>query len=112
MTANDPPLDHAPPEETPTGRKSEIEENLKSRSTWMRFLFMLLCFVAYMVTRAVVFAVVVVQFLYALFTSEPNPRLSALGHSLALYTCELIDYLTYHTDERPFPFDKDWPTDD
>ena len=24
----------------------------------------------------------------------------------------IIDYLTYYTEDRPFPFEKDWPIDD
>ncbi len=110
MSAEDRPLDQVQPEEPATARANDIEQNLKSRSTWLRLVFMLVCVGLYAVTRVVVFAVVALQFFWALFTSEPNVRLTALGHSLALYTCEIIDYLSYFTEERPFPFDKDWPT--
>ena len=109
MTAENQPLDHVPPEESGTEKSPDIEDNIKSRSTWLRALFMLVCFFLYAITRPIVAAVVVLQFLWALFTSEPNEKLTALGHSLAVYTQELIDYLTYYTEERPFPFEKDWP---
>jgi len=109
MTAEDQPLDHVPPEESRTEKPADIEDNIKSRSTWLRALFMLVCFFLYAITRPIVGAVVLLQFFWALFTSEPNKKLTALGHSLAVYTQELIDYLTYFTDERPFPFEKDWP---
>lgn len=112
MTADDQPLDHAPPGGTKPDSAPDIEQNIKSRSTWLRLLFMLVCVALYAVTRVVVFAVVVLQFFWALLTSEPNARLTALGHSLALYTCEIIDFLTYVTEVRPFPFDKDWPLGD
>lgn len=109
MTADDRPLDHVPPEDTVVEDPPDIQENLKSSSTWLRLLFMLVCSALYAVTRFVVFAVVVLQFFWALLTSEPNEKLTALGHSLALYSCEIIDYLTYYSEERPFPFDRDWP---
>lgn len=93
-------------EEEPT---SGIEANLKSRSTWIRALFMIVIGALYGLAQAVVFAVVVLQFFWMLFTGENNRRLTSLGHSLALYSAELIAYLSYVTEERPFPFDKDWP---
>ena len=36
----------------------------------------------------------------------------AFGHSLAVYPRQINDYLTYYTEERPFPFDRDWPDGD
>lgn len=112
MTADDRPLDHVKSEDTEAQDPPDIESNLKSRSTWMRFLFMLVVGGIYAVTRVLVFAVVVLQFFWALFTSKPNEKLTGLGHSLGVYTCEIIDFLTYYTDDRPFPFDKDWPGGD
>ena len=89
---------------------ADIEHNLKSRSTWTRLVFMLVVGAIYAVSRAVLFAVVVLQFLSVLFTAEPNERLTRLGHSLAIYTAEITDFLCYVTEERPFPFDRDWPS--
>ncbi len=87
----------------------DIEANLKNRSTWRRLLFMLVLGALYALSRPVVGAVVVLQFFWVLFTAERNEKLARLGHSLGLYSAELIDYLCYVTEERPFPFDKDWP---
>jgi len=44
-----------------------------------------------------------------LFTAETNKALEQLGQSLATYTYQIVRYLTYNTEERPFPFDLDWP---
>jgi hypothetical protein len=110
MTVNDRPKDDEVPDDATSAGGSDIERNLTARSTWLRLLFMLVCIAIYAVTRVVVIAVVVLQFFWTLFTSQPNEKLTALGHSLGLYTCELIDYLTYFTEVRPFPFDKDWPS--
>lgn len=113
MTGQDQPRDHAPPgDDDDVDEVRDIEENLKSRATWVRLLFILVFFVLYAVSRIVVFATVMMQFFWVLFTAETNKRLSTLGHSLALYTCEVIDYLTFNTDDKPFPFDRDWPVED
>ena len=109
MAADEQPRDHVEPDDGVAKDPPDIEANLKSRSTWMRLLFMIVCVAIYTVTRGIVFAVVVLQFFWTLFTSKPNGKLTGFGHSLGLYTCEIIDYLTYYTDQRPFPFERDWP---
>ncbi len=101
--------DHVPSRADDMQEGREFGENLKSRSTWIRLPFMLVVVALFAVARFVVTVVVVLQFFWVLFTAEANERLTAFGHSLALYTCEIIDYLTYNTDDKPFPFDNDWP---
>jgi hypothetical protein len=87
-----------------------LEDNLKSRSTWMRLLFMLVIVVFYAVSRLVVATVVIVQFFHVLFTGQTNSRLKEFGQSLSTYTYQMLRYLTFNTEQRPFPFDTDWPS--
>ncbi len=89
---------------------SQIEEHVKSRSTWLRFLFMLVFCVLVGVASLVGTVVVVLGFLWVLFTGEPNRRLVNAGQSIAMYVYEIVRYLTFNTDIRPFPFDADWPS--
>ncbi len=115
MTNEEQPRDHAGDGDDLYGEPSDganigdIERNLKSRSTWLRLLFMVVLVFIYGISRLIVGAVVVLQFLVVLFTGEVNDRLRAFGKSLSTYTCQLLLYLTYNTEERPFPFDLDWP---
>jgi hypothetical protein len=88
----------------------EITNNLKSKSIWMRLVFMLIVALLYSVSRVVVTAVIVFQFFWVLFTGESNAKLQNLGVSLADYTYQIILYLTFNTEERPFPFDLEWPS--
>lgn len=81
-----------------------------SNKIWWRLLFMLILVVLYGVSRIVMSAVVVLQFFWVLFTAEPNEPLLKLGQSLATYTYQVIRYLTFNSEERPFPFDSDWPS--
>lgn len=94
-----------------TSSNRQLEENLKSRATWLRLVFMIVLVLIYGLTRLVVGAVVILQFLWVLFTGEVNPRVRHLGASLSTYTYQILRYLTYNTEERPFPFDLDWPND-
>lgn len=88
---------------------ARLEENVKSRSTWTRLFFMIVCGILYALSRLVVFVVVFLQFCWLLFTGAPNARLTATGQSLATYIYQLVRYLTFNSDVRPFPFDEDWP---
>ncbi len=89
--------------------ESRLAKNLKSKSVWMRLLFMLVITFLYSISRIIVGAVVVVQFFWVLLTGETNQNLQVFGQSLAIYTNQIILYLTFNTEERPYPFDLDWP---
>jgi len=105
--------DEPSPDPEPADKKERSEpfaNNVKSRSTWLRLFFMIVVVLLAGISRVVVGAVVVLQFFHVLFTGETNKRLERLGQSLATYTYQIIRYLTFNTEERPFPFDADWPT--
>ena len=92
-----------------SSEESQLAKNLTSKSIWMRLLFMLVMTFLYSVSRVVVGAVVVVQFFWVLFTSNTNKELQTFGKSLAMYTNEIILYLTFNSEDRPYPFDLNWP---
>jgi len=95
-------------EDSPESTTS-FTSNIKSRRSWMRLFFMLVVVLLYGVSRIVTGAVVVLQFFWLLFTGGSNARLQQLGQTLATYTYQIILYLTFNTEQRPFPFDADWP---
>ena len=110
MTDNNPPADHMFGDSKASGKP--IEENLKSKATWTRFLFMVICSILVWLASIVGAVVVVLGFLMVLFTGEVNRELRGIGQSLADYIYENIRYLTFNTDERPFPFGGQWPSAD
>lgn len=89
--------------------RGPIEDNIKSRSTWLRLFFMIVIGFLYGISRVVVGAVIVVQFFWVLFTGQTNQSLEGFAQSLATYTYQIIRYLTFGSEVRPFPFDADWP---
>ena len=86
----------------------DLRDKLTKGATWRRLIFMVLFGVAVYVTGVILIAVVIVQFLFKLFTGAPIERLRALGQSLGVYAYEIILYVTFFTDTRPYPF-KPWP---
>ncbi len=89
-----------------------VEENLKSGATWNRFLFMVISSILMSLANFVGTVVVVLGFLWVLFTGEINKQLREVGQSLASYIYEIIRYLTFNSDERPFPLGGKWPSSD
>ncbi len=87
---------------------NETKSHLSDRGTWMRLLYMIFFVVIFGVAQMVASAVVLAQFLFKLLTGQPNPRLKGFGGSLAIYFREMTGFLTYHSEEMPFPFGE-WP---
>ena len=86
-----------------------IEENVKSKSTWLRGLFMCLYLALIWLASMVGLFVVVLGFFWVLFTGEKNSQLQQVGQSIASYLYEVVRYLTFNTDTKPFPFGESWP---
>ncbi|HAB56191.1 MAG TPA: hypothetical protein DCE61_07510 [Cellvibrionales bacterium] len=100
-------LDEAIGKAEPTA--NSVVDNIKSKSIWLRLFFMLVIALLYSVSRLVVGAVVMLQFFFVLFTGKTNNQLLSFGQALSTYTYQVISYLTFNTEERPFPFDTEWP---
>jgi hypothetical protein len=83
----------------------------QDRNIWMRGLFMLLLILAYHITGTVMFIVTVIQFVVMLLAGKPNDRLVSFGRSLGRYLQQIVNFLTFATEEMPFPFN-DWPAGD
>jgi len=112
MTTNDQPMDHVPHDGL-AGEKSapsDLERNIKSRATWLRLFFMIILGLLYGLSRLVIVAVVIIQFFHVLLQGDKNASLLTFGHSLAIYSYQVVDYLTFNREEKPFPFDASWPS--
>ena len=86
----------------------KIGHNIKDSSIWKRGLYMLLCTIFYSLAEVVLFAVVIFQFILKLFTGETNQRLLKLGHGLASYIYQIVQLLTFNSEQLPYPF-SGWP---
>ena len=84
------------------------KENVKTKETWIRGVYILIFVFAYSVAEIVMGAVVLLQFLSVLFTSEKNEKLLLLGQDVSYYIYQVMRYLTFNSDDKPFPF-SDWP---
>ena len=81
------------------------------RNIWLRGLLMILMAVATQLTGTLLFFVAVIQFVLALTGAAPNARLTALGRGLGRYLNQIANFVSFATEEPPFPF-SEWPSND
>lgn len=82
----------------------KILEHLATPASWLRVLFVLgFCVILYL-AGLVVLALTLAQALFSLFTGGDNYNLRRLGAAIADYIRQLLLYITYNTEQRPFPF--------
>jgi hypothetical protein len=81
----------------------------EKRNIWMRGLFMVLMGFALHVSGTVLAFVAVIQFVIVLMGGTPNERLVSFGRSLGIYLQQIVNYLTFVTEDTPFPF-SEWPS--
>ena len=82
----------------------------KNTQTWMRGLFMLLFVFFYHLAVTLLGAVAIIQFAWVLATGRHNPQLTEFGAGLSRFFYQLVRFLTFNSDTKPFPF-SDWPRD-
>ena len=49
-------------------------------------------------------ALSVIQFGFQLFEGIPNARLVSFSNQIIAYLLQIFDYISYKTDQKPFPF--------
>ncbi|MDX2507544.1 MAG: DUF4389 domain-containing protein [Gammaproteobacteria bacterium] len=87
---------------------NEIKESFKDRSVWLRGLYMLIFLFLIGIAKFVTVVVVIFQFINVLFTSQSNQKLLEFGKQLSIYQYQILLFLTYNSEEHPFPMG-DWP---
>ena len=83
------------------------DEVLKS-SKWLRLFFMVIyvAIVNAIVLPLIIF-IVVIQFLFHLFAGRHSAQLEKVSDWLINFLGECLIYLTYKTEQRPFPFNSE-----
>ena len=90
---------------------SDIPGTPEKRSLWVRVLLMILMAMAFYLAGTLLWALAVVQLVLAIVTGGANERLQRFGRSLGRYFRQLTDFLSFASEEAPFPF-SDWPSGD
>ena len=87
---------------------TDRKTHLTNPATWIRLGFMLVFALLLMAGRLVISIIVVVQFALVLVTGSDNENLRNLGQGLGKWIYQAFMFLTFNSEEKPFPFDE-WP---
>lgn len=82
----------------------DIVENLKQPTQWFRIAFMIALAIALYLAGMILTLLIVAQALFGLLTGTDNRNLRELGAGLTQYVRQVLDFLTYNSEFKPFPF--------
>ena len=85
-----------------------IKENVKNTDVWLRGLFIVIFAAILYFAFILVWLLVVFQFVTKLVTGDLNRQLADFSTGLLRYISQTLGYITFQSDERPFPFSP-WP---
>ena len=91
--------------------KEEFKHNIGNCAQWGRLLYMLLFGVILYVVIPVLCVIIIVQVVLVLVTSKTNENIRHFSTDLAHYVSQIILFLTYNENTKPFPF-SDWESAD
>jgi len=80
-------------------------------AAWRRFGIMVMLVPIFACVGFFIAFTALFQFFNVLAQGEPNPHLSRNGRDLGRYASDIIDFLTYNSEKRPFPFSDGDETD-
>ncbi|MHA1127733.1 MAG: DUF4389 domain-containing protein [Alphaproteobacteria bacterium] len=80
-------------------------------SRWTRLIPMLVLILCFGLSEAALYIIALIQFIWVLVNGEPNEGLTEFGASLAEWMSQNAKYLSYATEEKPYPW-AEWPSQD
>ena len=86
----------------------EVETNEREKPGVIRALYTILFLIIIRLISMVLFVIVITQYIYSWLTGEPNDKLLYFTEGLAEYSRQLVSYVGFNTDEKPWPVGE-WP---
>lgn len=90
---------------------SKKKAGVATEAFWLRLIFMLLFGLAYQITELLIALGVILQLFFVGLTGEKNLFLQQSAANLTVYSYQLYRYLTFNSEQKPFPFAR-WPEGD
>ncbi len=82
----------------------DIKNNAKNTDTWLRGLFILIFAVIFYFLYGLIWLLVIFQFVTKVITGELNRNLEQFSTKMTSYAMQILNYITFQSEERPFPF--------
>ena len=82
----------------------DIKDNAKNTDTWLRGLFILVFGVIFYFLYGLIWLLVIFQFITKVITGGLNGNLEQFSTKMTSYAMQILNYITFQSEERPFPF--------
>lgn len=79
------------------------------KDRWIRGAYIVLFFIIAYILRLLIMAVGILQFLSNVIFEKSNTKLLNFGQSLSIYAYDIIRFISYNSDQKPYPFSA-WPS--
>ena len=86
-----------------------IKEKYLIKEKWLRGLNMLIFIAIKYIMSWLILLIAIFQFAVDIIIGQPNEKLVAFTEGLNHYYYQILNFLTYNTEEKPFPF-ASWPS--
>ena len=84
------------------------KEELLKPSKWIRLVFMVVySLIIEIIALPLILILIFLQFLFHLIAGSPNNQIKNITNWLIDFLKDSFEYLTYKTEQKPFPFDQD-----
>jgi len=88
----------------------DMKTNVKNPDTWLRGLFIIIYAVISYVLFWIIWLVVIFQFVMKVLTANLNPNVMNFSGGLTRYAFQILEYVTFQSEERPWPIGP-WPAE-
>ena len=81
-----------------------LSENIKEPSIWVNFFLKVFYLIFLNFIIPFLGFVTLLQLLFSLGSKKPNDNLISFSKKISIYVYQIINFITYSSDERPWPF--------
>jgi len=85
-------------------KQQQVKQNLQDTNQWIRILYMVLFWIVLYFSMMVTGVLIFIQVLFALITGSANDNLRKFSADLIKYIHQILSFLTYNDERKPFPF--------
>lgn len=86
------------------------QETVEKDDPWKKLLYIALFLVINSVLKGIVLVTAAVQFIHVVVKHDTNPFIADFSQGLSNYSYDIVRYVTYLSDDKPFPF-SEWKND-
>ena len=87
----------------------EMKQECMKSSKWLRLFFMVIFGALSYFIVMLIWMISLFQFFYHLITGKTNQPLAKLSDSISEYVADIVKFLCYNDEQKPFPF-SEWPS--